>query len=49
MMLRKGCAIHMRGDERVGIQRLLDRNAANERRDFPGDFVEPAEHDMFAA
>ena len=43
MMLRKRFAVHMRSNNRVGIERLLDRNAPNEWRDFAGDFVEPAE------
>lgn len=38
----------MRGEQRVGIQGFLNWNAANEGRDFAGNLVEPAEHNMFA-
>src|SRR5437660_780198 len=38
----------MRGDERIGIKGFLNRDAANEGRDFAGNFVEAAEHDLLA-
>ena len=41
-------SVHVRGDECVGVQRFLDRYAANEGRNFAGDLVEAAKHDMFA-
>src|SRR5580658_5976661 len=41
-------SVHVGGDDRISIERLLDGNAANERRDFAGNFVESAEHDVLA-
>src|ERR1700719_568462 len=48
VMLGQRSSIHVRGNERIGVKSLLYRNAANERRNFTGDFVEAAEHYMLA-
>src|SRR5258708_16759468 len=32
-------SIHVRRDQRIGVESLLDWNAANERRNFAGNFV----------
>src|SRR5213075_557107 len=48
MMLRKRRAIHVSGNERVGIKRLFNRDAADERGHLARDFVEPAKHHVLA-
>ena len=47
-MLGEHSAIHVCGDERVGVERFFDRDAANEWRNFAWDLVEAAKHDVFA-
>src|ERR1700722_681609 len=42
-------AIHVSGDQGIGVEGLLNRYAADEGRHFAGDFVEPAEHYVLAA
>src|SRR5215467_14475092 len=49
MMLCQGLVVHLRCDQGFGIQGLLDRDASNERRNLPWDFIQPAEHHMLAA
>jgi hypothetical protein len=48
MMFGQRRAVHVRGDERVGVQRLLDWNAANKWRNLAGDFVTAAKHHVLA-
>jgi|SRR5208283_4677496 hypothetical protein len=47
-MLGQRRSIHVRGDQSIGVKRLLDGDAANKGRDFARHFIEPAEHDMLA-
>src|SRR5229473_8560544 len=47
-MLVERHTVHMRGHQGVAVHRLLNWNTADEWRNFPGDFVQTAEHDVFA-
>ena len=49
MMLGQGRSVHVRGDQRVGVERFFDRNAANERRNFARNLIESSEHDVLAS
>ena len=48
VMLGERRSIHVSGDQRVGVESLLEGNAANKGRDFAGNLIEAAEHDMLA-
>src|SRR5258706_10162954 len=48
VMRRQWGAIHLGRNQSVGIDRFFNGNAAYERRDFAGNFVESAEHDILA-
>jgi len=39
-MLAQRGAVHVSGDQGVGVDCFLDRNAADERRHFAGNFIE---------
>src|SRR5271166_5920690 len=47
-MFGKRGAVHVGGDEGIGVESFLDRYAANKGRDFDRDFVEAAKHDVLA-
>src|SRR5271166_3671530 len=47
-MLGERLSVHVGGDQGVGVESFLDGDAANERGDFAGDFVESAEHYVLA-
>ena len=47
-MLRQGRAVQLRGNQGVGVHSFLNRDTADEWRHFAGNFVETAEHHMFA-
>src|SRR3984957_17645155 len=48
VMLGKGGSVHVGGDQGVGVERFLDRNAADEGRNFTRNFIEAAQHDVLA-
>src|SRR5882672_8022775 len=48
MMLGEGRSVHVGSDERNGVESFFDRDAADEGRDFAGDLVEAAKHDVLA-
>src|SRR5437879_1400239 len=48
MVLGQWPIVHLQCNERIGVCCLLERNAANERRHFARNFVQPAKHDVFA-
>src|SRR2546425_3792490 len=48
MMLGQRGPVHLRRHQRVCVHCFFNGNAADERRHFPGDFVEAMEHYMFA-
>src|SRR4029077_8963676 len=48
MMPSQRYAVHVGRDQRVGIRRLLHRNAADERRDSARNLVQTAKHDVLA-
>src|ERR1700733_10476204 len=48
MMPTKRHPVHVRGNQRIGVESLLKRNAANEGRNFAGNFIESAEHNVLA-
>src|ERR1700722_11702178 len=48
VMLGEWRSIHVRRDQRIGVESFFDRDAANKGRDFAGNLIEAAEHDMLA-
>src|SRR5581483_7546987 len=48
MMFVKRGSVHVRGNQSIGIHRLLDRNAADEWWHFARHFIQPAEQDMLS-
>src|ERR1700728_34040 len=48
MMLRQRRAIHVGCDQSIGVERFLDRDAANEWRHLARNLVESSKHDVLA-
>jgi len=48
VMLSERRAVHVGGDEGIGVEGFFDGDAANEGRNLAGDFIEAAEHDVLS-